>query len=162
MKWMVNLIAVIVPFIGRCPFWMQILAVVWVAFTGIVAVLALVCALTLPALPGVSLAIIKPEPGSIVTVGGNVEFTSPQRELQHYVLVVPQQSPTRWIVDGPILVTSDAPHFGHARFGDSSAGAGEQFSLQILSTRQQLSLGPIDQLPPDSILSPPILVQRAR
>lgn len=164
MESLLKFIAAVIPFIGRCPLWMQVLAVTWVAFTAILTVAAFICALTASpkGSPSVTLKILKPEPSALVAIGVNVEFTSPHWNSKHYVLVVPQQAPTFWIVDGPISVSTNDPYFGHARFGDSAAGPGEQFSLQILSTDKQLTLGAIHQLPEGAKLSPPVLVQRTK
>jgi hypothetical protein len=164
MESLLKFISAVIPFIGRCPLWMQFLAVAWVAFTAILIGAALICALIVPARTpaSVTLTILKPEPAALVTAIASVEFTSPHWNSKHYVLVVPQQAPVYWIVDGPITVTSNEHYFGHARCGDSLAGRGEQFSLQILSTDRQLRQGTIDQLPADAKLSAPVLVQRAR
>ena len=146
----------VVPFIGRCPTWFQVAVIVWLVLTAILSITGFVLATRS------SFAIIQPREGAVVEVGDTVQFVSPHSDLNHYVIVTPLQAPTRWVVDGPLRVSAGELQHGNTRFGDTDAGRGERFSLQILATADQLRQGALDKLPSDSKLSQAIKVIRAR
>lgn len=110
----------------------------------------------------VLIIIIGPKAGSLVDIGDAVEFVSPYGNLNHYVIVTPLRSPTRWVVDGPLRAEAGVQQYGNARFGDTQAGRGERFSLQILATTSQITAGPLEPLPLDHKFSPAVIVTRAR
>jgi hypothetical protein len=185
-------LAAAVPFIGRCPTWFQVAVTVWLALTAILGITGFVLAtlqpssLASPPAPAAatqatsqaptSLAssssvivpnsrpfvIVQPQEGTLVEAGATVQFVSPYGDLNHYVIVTPLQSPTRWVVDGPLRVSAGEQQHGNARFGDTVAGRGERFSLQILATSFHLRQGALEELPTDSKFSQAINVIRAR
>jgi hypothetical protein len=185
-------LAAVVPFIGRCPTWFQMAVIVWLALTAILGITGFVLATLQPpslaSLPAPaaapqatsqtptslapsslaiapnsrSFAIIQPQEGALVEAGDTVQFVSPYGDLNHYVIVTPLQSPTRWVVDGPLRASAGEQQHGNARFGDTVAGRGERFSLQILATSVNLSQGALKELPADSKFSQAIKVIRAR
>jgi len=174
----------VVPFMGRCPMWFQLMVLSWLALTAVVAITGFALAIfeppsapQIPPVPSVSapssaplsqpqsesqLKIIEPKAGSLVDIGDTVLFVSPYSNLNHYVIVTPLRSPTRWVVDGPLRVEAGVQQHGKARFGDTQAGQGERFSIQILATATLHNAGPLEPLPPDQRLSPAVLVTRAR
>lgn len=113
-------------------------------------------------LPSISLRIATPEPGAAVERGAAVSFTSPFADFDHYIIVIPLQSPDRYVVDGPLHISADQMASGRARFGNEAAGIGEQFSIQVLATKAPLVEGVLIQLPTDAKLSPQVVVYRAR
>ena len=193
----------VMPFIGRCPTWFQVVVVVWLALTAIIAITGFALAIfeppstsqATPSAPvlasssapspsssapsgasgGTSAAasqpqiglklliiIIAPKTGSLVDVSDTVEFVSPYDNLNHYVIVTPLSSATRWVVDGPLRAEAGVQQYGNARFGETRAGRGERFSIQILATTSQLTAGPLERLPLDHKFSAAVIVTRAR
>lgn len=180
-------LAVVVPFIGRCPTWFQVAVFAWLVLTAVLLIVGFVLGIQQPSssTPGpeslqaatassaaafppsvvpevTAFAILQPLEGTVVEAGDTVRFVSPYDGRHHYVVVTPLQSPTRWIVDGPLEAFAGVPQDGNAQFGTTFAGRGERFSLQILATTIQLRRGALDQLPTDSRLSPAVRVIRAR
>jgi len=105
--------------------------------------------------------VFQPTSGAEVAQGAVVEFRSVFEDLNHYVVVVPMQSPNRWIVDGPIRVLRDQVGTGRARFGQGSVGVGEEFSVSVLATRLLLPEGVLLTPPRDAKISPQVTVRRA-
>lgn len=159
METLTKTIAAIIPFLAQCPHWVRVLAVLWVFFTALMAIACLVCLLWPPV---ADLQIIKPSPATQVGGEAVVEFRSVYPNLNHYVVVIPLQAPTRWVVDGPIQIRNNGSGSGMARFGNGSVGVGQIFTIEILATELILPDGVLPTIPANAGLSQPVEVNRIR
>lgn len=115
-----------------------------------------------PSIPFSGIAIVRPVENAAVKQGGVVEFRSSLTDLKHYIVVMPLQAPTRWIVDGPITVSRDGAGAGRALFGETTLGVGESFAVGVIATHAQLPDGPLASMPADSQASPYVTVRRTQ
>ena len=150
------------PKIWADPVWSKVIASAIVATGGLLLVLLFNSRGCVEPPPVISLRIVSPESGAAVEHGSVVSFTSPFVDRDHYITVIPLQSPDRYVVDGPLHISADRVTSGRARFGNEAAGVGEQFSIQIIATKESLMEGTLAQLPKDAELSPQVVVYRAR
>ena len=51
---------------------------------------------------------------------------------------------------------------GKARLGEGGTGMGETFKIFAVTTKEDLKIGPLESIPPDSIYSNPVNVRRVR
>jgi hypothetical protein len=147
------------------PVWRKVITSVKVAI-GVSLLFMLLnprnCAKPPPPPPPLPLRIVSPEAGALVEQGAAVSFTSPFVDLDHYITVIPLGSPDRYVVDGPLHISTEPSTSGRAIFGNEAAGIGERFAMQIIATKGKLAEGVLAHVPSDAKLSPQVVVYRAR
>ncbi|MFA7256752.1 MAG: hypothetical protein WC047_04185 [Kiritimatiellales bacterium] len=167
----------ITEIIRQCPPVMRQSTILWIGYSGILFVIILTYLLFLPSSihtsrsPDITshpkpssadIVILQPTQNGEVEETAIVQFHSVHSELHHYIVVIPMQSPNRWIVDGPLQVANNGTGTGRACFGSGSVGVGERFTIVVLASAVLLPEGILTRTPAGSQLSQYITVKRVK